>query len=160
MTQYPYRRCVLQQAKTFLLTRIPNIIISDPSYIMTRSGIGSIYTWLVMLIRICGDLHISWGQSGRNGRFNCSGSDTTNSDKLLHHLIRLPEWTPSSSLRTPHIRDLNNGNPASSKNLPGLTLFSSFPSHPLPTKPSTRVRATRRKLRSEFLVRLSHIDLR
>lgn len=45
-------------------------------------------------------------------------------------------------LERPYIRDLNNDNSASSQNVPGLALFSSFPPRPLSTNPSMRVRTT------------------
>jgi len=123
--------------------------ISHFFYLTTKSAVGLIYTWLVMLIRI---LSRSCGLGGMNGRFNCGETAGRRTRTCL------PEQTPSSSPRTSHIRDLNNDNPASSKNVRGLALFSSFPPRSLPTKLSMRVRATLRKLTLEFLVRVTPIS--
>lgn len=60
-------------------------------------------------------------------------------------------------LERPCIRDLNNNNSASSQNVPGLALLSSFPPRPFPINPSMRVRATLRRLTLEFSVRLPRI---
>ena len=98
-----------------------------------------------MLIRIWSDLHISWCRSGRNGRFNCGGSDTAISDNFFLILPTSLNERPHSQLEY-HIRDLNNGNPASSKNPPGPILFGSpiqhrefivFPNSILPSHLST-----------------------
>ena len=51
-------------------------LYTHPFHMTTRSAIGSICTWLVVLIYIYSDLDISRGLSGRNGRFNCGRTAT------------------------------------------------------------------------------------
>jgi len=92
----------------------------------------------------------SCGLSGMNGVFNCGGTAKRRTGTKI--FTRLPERTPSFPAQTLHIRYLNNDNPASSKNSPGLAR-----SRPLPTKPFMRVRATPRKHTLELSVLLPRI---